>query len=138
MKEVTESTWMKRTEFDNGFTKETPKPKYYAIKLAASTVGGVAMYGLGSVAGEIVEYIPYLNEWIPTAVDYVSGIDVSENISGLVGLLGGVYGLMTSGPKLNENTLELEKVVFCPLEYDIRRSERLKLKNGYLCSSNND
>ena len=86
----TETTWAKRTQHDNGVTvTRTTLPKA-ALDLGLKVAGAAAMYGIGRLVGEGMDHIPYLNEWIPQAVTYVSAIDIRGNIDGLVGLLGGI------------------------------------------------
>ena len=110
----TETKWAKRTEYDNGITvtRYTWKKRAWDLVLKAS--GAVMMYGLGRLVGEGMDHIPHINEWIPQAVDYVSGINVYGNLDGLVGLLGVISGFNKSGIRLGEKTLEAKKIVATP------------------------
>ena len=54
------------------------------------------MAGLGRLIGEGIDHIPYLNTGIARTVGFVSGIDVSGHIDGLMSLIGGLYGLKES------------------------------------------
>ncbi|PIN73767.1 hypothetical protein COV20_06120 [Candidatus Woesearchaeota archaeon CG10_big_fil_rev_8_21_14_0_10_45_16] len=116
MKQVQETDWARRTKYDNGVT--VTRQKHPILNLALTAGGALAMYGIGRLVGEGVDHIPYLNEWIPAAVNYVSGIDVSGNIDGLMGLLGGLYGVRESGIKLDDETLELEKLALTPIHFN--------------------
>ena len=103
IKDVQETDWAKRTVYDNGVTLTRNKK---VLLNTALVIGGTAvMYGIGRLVGEGLDHVPYLQQWIPNAVDYVSGINIQGNIDGLMGLLGGLYGLNNSGIKLNKETL---------------------------------
>ena len=59
------------------------------LVLLSRPIGFSVTYGLGALVGEGMDHIPYISEFIPQAVNFVSGIDVKGNLDGLVGLLGG-------------------------------------------------
>lgn len=116
----TETNWAKRTQYDNGVTvTRTTLPKA-ALDLGLKVAGAAAMYGIGRLVGEGMDHIPYLNEWIPQAVNYVSAIDIQGNIDGLVGLLGGLYGLSKSGVHLNDKTLEAKEIALTPIHLKLK------------------
>lgn len=113
MEKVTETNWARRIEYGN---EDSVTIQKHSILNLALTAGGVlAMYGIGRLVGDGVDHIPYLNELIPAAVNYVSGINVSGNIGGLMGLLGGLYGAIGSGITINDKTLKLEKITVTPI-----------------------
>ena len=54
---------------------------------------------------------------VSQTVDYVSGIDVSNNLDGLVGLISGLYGAINSGTKTRkDNPNKLEKIELSPFK----------------------
>ncbi len=112
----TKTKWETITEYDNGWIIKRPTAKKRALDLSLKVAGATVFYGLGMLAGEVMDNIPYINQWIPQAVDYVSGIDVAGNLDGLVGLLGAVYGSRTSGTEiLEDKPNQLQKVSLTPL-----------------------
>lgn len=116
----TETTWAKRTEHNNGITVTRSTLPKTALDLGLKVAGAAAMYGIGRLVGEGVDHIPYLNEWIPQVVDYVSAIDIQGNIDGLVGLMGGIYGLSKSGVHLDDKTLEAKEIALTPIHLNCK------------------
>lgn len=64
-----------------------------ALNLGLIAAATILAYSCGRIAGELIDQIPYINEWIPHAVNYISGIDVKSNLDGVGGLVGIAYGL---------------------------------------------
>ena len=119
----TANDWLVKTERDfYGITLTTQRPtlKKTICDLALKSAGAAAMFGIGSLVGEVADHISYLNTWIPQAIDYVSGIDVAGNLDGLVGLLGGLYGLRKSGVRLDKYTLEVKEVALTPVHFHFK------------------
>jgi len=70
-------------------TYRIPRAKKLALDLSLGTAGAIFCWGIGSAVGEAMDHIPYISQWIPQAVDHISGINVKDNLNGLVGILGG-------------------------------------------------
>lgn len=114
--------WKMITHYDNGITVKIPNTKKIALDLGLKVAGAAVMYGLGRVIGEAMDYTPYLNEWIPQAVNCVSGIDIKGNLGGLVGLIGAVSGLNRSGTEtFEDDPNKLEKIKVRPFEFTLNR-----------------
>jgi len=119
----TASDWEVKTQRNVGGIKLTtrrPTLKKAVCDLALKGAGAAAMFGIGALIGEVADHIPYINTLIPQVIDYVSGIDVAGNLDGLVGILGGVYGLSRSGVKVDEDTLRAKEAVLTPLHLNLR------------------
>ncbi len=112
--------WMTVTYFGNGqFSR--PNAKKVALDLSLKVAGAALCYGIGTLVGDALECIPYLNEWIPQAVNYVSDIDVAENLDGLVGLMAGVNGFRKSGTRVDPDNIErLKYINLAPVKVVIR------------------
>lgn len=90
-----------------------------ALNLGLKIGGTLAMYGLGRLFGEGIDHIPYINGGISTVVNCVSGIDITNHIDGLIGILWGFWGLRESGIKYNKETLNPEAVQFGFIQWGI-------------------
>ncbi len=118
---TTRANWKTITRYDTGETLTRPNAKKVALDLGLKVAGTAACYGIGMLVGELMDNIPYINQWIPQAVDYVSGIDVAGNLDGLVGLLGGLYGLSNSGTEtFEDNPNKLQKVELSPIKLTLK------------------
>ena len=58
----TETTWARRTEYDNGVTLTRITLPKTALDLGLKVAGAAVMYGLGNLVGEVMDHIPYLNK----------------------------------------------------------------------------
>jgi len=63
----------------------------------ATILGTVGMYFAGRMIGTGIDYLPHINEAVARCVEHISGLDISENIKGLAGIIGGVVGYLGSG-----------------------------------------
>jgi len=121
MVERTRTLWKNITQYDNGISLTTPTFTKITLDLGLKVAGTAVCYGIGTLVGEIADQIPYLNQWIPQAVNHVSGINVEGNLHGLVALLGGLYGFANSGTKVSEdNPSKLEKIELSPASIKLR------------------
>ncbi len=121
MTQTKHAKWKTETRYNNGIKFIRPNAQKIALDLGLKVAGATAMYGLGKLVGEGMDYVPYLNEWIPRAVDYVSGIDVKGNLDGLVALLGVVYGLNRSGTETSDDYNKLETIEVSPIRVTFRK-----------------
>ena len=91
-----------------GILKKTIKTiDKYSLDFGSRACGFGIMYGLGGLVGERMDHIPYINELIPQAVNYVFGIDVKGNLDGLVRLVGEIYGVLKSGVRTYGEPIEV-------------------------------
>jgi hypothetical protein len=117
---ATKHTWREYTGDSNFFGKS----KYYyatlpsklkmVSKLGLSIAGGTLMYELGLGVGALIEQIPAVAEYISSGIEYISGLEVKGNITGVSGLAGAIYGVLDSGIKLDEN-LDFDKIRITPI-----------------------
>ena len=70
----------------------------------ATIIGTVGMYYAGRLIGKGIENIPYINEAVPQIIEHISGLDISGNIKGLAGIIGGVVGYLGSGELRDSKT----------------------------------
>ncbi|MBI4147323.1 hypothetical protein HY494_01580 [Candidatus Woesearchaeota archaeon] len=118
----TKHAWKKETRYNNGIKFTRPTAQKIALDLGLKAAGAIVMYGLGKLVGEGMDYVPYLNEWIPRAIDYVSGIDVKGNLDGLVVLMGAVDGLNRSGTETFEDDYNrLETIELSPIKFTVKK-----------------
>lgn len=112
MRTIADTDWGKKRVSDNGISKVTTYTlRKTAADIGLGVVGGAAMYGLGLLAGDLLDQVPDVKDILPTIVNHLSGIDVRGNLDGLVGLIGAFYGFATTGLKLNDDTMLPEKIV---------------------------
>ena len=96
---------------------EITRARKFALDLTLKTVGAGVCYGLGLLVGEAMDHVPYLSQWIPQAVDYLSGIDIQNNLDGVMGLVGAVGGLKHSGTTTFEDDPgSLETICVAPIK----------------------
>jgi hypothetical protein len=114
MSYVTKTDWASRTEYDSGHSLTRMTVKKMAIDSVLKIAGGAVMYSAGRLLGEGIDNVPYLNEWIPQVVKYVSGIEVQNSVDGLGGLAGLIYGVAKSGVSLDDESLEIKKISVAP------------------------
>lgn len=120
MRKIAQTFWGTKRIRDssNGgweFTLKTKSSVATVVDLGLRVAGTAAMYGIGMLGGEILDQIPVLNEAAYNVVNYLSGIDVTGNLDGLVGLAGAVSGFIGSGIKLDDNSMELKSLSLKPL-----------------------
>jgi len=121
MKYTTKANWKTVTKYDNGVILTRPNAKKVALDLGLKVAGAVVCYELGTLIGELMDHIPYINQWVPQAVDFVSGIKVAGNLDGLVGLLSGIYGWGNSGTEtFEDNPDKLHTIELSPLKVTLR------------------
>ena len=104
MKPRTEHYYWKTVTHHNCVTLTKSNLNKIGLDVGLKVVGGIACYGIGWGLGEIMDQIPYLNTWIPQAIDSISGIQVAGNLDGLVGLICGLTGIVSSGTETNVDT----------------------------------
>lgn len=93
------SEWKTQYIFNNGVKFTIPTLKKQALDFGLATAGAVVFYGVGMGLGEIMDHVPYLNTYIPRAIEYFTDINVSGNLDGLGALVGGITGFTRSGSK---------------------------------------
>jgi hypothetical protein len=130
MEEI-DSFWAKKYIYISGDENNYKKSEFIISKhpiksLTLSIFGGLSMYFLGRIVGTGLEYIPYVSE----AFNSFSGNNVYDlvgGVKGLLGILAGTYGFAKSGLKVNDDNLDLEKIVLSPLCFNIYEKD----KNSY-------
>ena len=112
--EVTNGKWETKIRYADGSISRTPTKRKQALDLSLKIAGAFAFYWIGRGVGEGLDNLPYVNEWIPNFVNYhIPGIDITDKLDRIVGILGGVYGFIktkTDVHKYNPNILESLKV----------------------------
>lgn len=102
--------------------KWASKPTFrkMALDLGLKTAGAVACYTVGTIAGDVMEHVPYLSQGVSQAINYVSDINIEGNLGGLMGLVGGIYGLKKSGSEIcKDDPSRLEKIQLGPVKLTI-------------------
>lgn len=74
-----------------------PRFKKIALDLGMKVIGCTALYWLGQGAGELMDHIPGVREYVPQLMEYISGVDFTGNLNGLMGCVGIAAGLKASG-----------------------------------------
>lgn len=95
-----------------GFMSPERRDSWLDFGLSAGSA--VLMYYAGRLVGHGLDHVPYVKEWIPDAINYISGINVHGNIQGLMGVLSGIHGLEKSGIELNQKSLKPERYCLYP------------------------
>ena len=88
--------WAVRTHDKNNTDKIRYTSKKTLTDICLKASSAAMMYGIGWLGGEILDNIPYINDAITQAVYFASNINVHDNLSGLVGVVSGAYGLFKS------------------------------------------
>ncbi|AJF61644.1 TPA: hypothetical protein HA239_03865 [Candidatus Woesearchaeota archaeon] len=110
MSDTVKKKWKTLTTYGNGWTFARPNFRKVAFDIALKAAGAALCYTAGMFAGDLLEQVPYVNQAVPQAVEYVSDIDIASNIGGLTGLIGGLYGLVYSGSKIGDDPDRLESI----------------------------
>jgi hypothetical protein len=108
--------WSTELHYRNGLTTceiNILNHKAYLFNTCLKIASGATCYGLGLLAGEMMDYAG-----IDHAVNFLSGLNVENNLDGIVGLLGAVQGISKSGAKINKADRDVfSEITLYPIKF---------------------
>ena len=120
VREIYDTECVKRVYFNNNHYITLYKPKKIYLDTVLKLGGFAVMYAVGYITGRVISAdFPRLNQSIQTFLTYLPGIKAQSgmsNLSGLLGLMSGTYGVVKSGAKINKISLECRVLEMFPFK----------------------